>query len=166
MFPKTRQAILAATFLEPQRWWYMRELAREHKRKFAERLNELAGSRQVRFITEEAEPGIITWASRLGAKWENIDRQPAEREGREIPQNYAGNTNCSPEQRARWNAERERYMFGQIQRLVGDAQSLVVICGSEHRSPLADLLSRTGHSVSCEDVTQSDWFDSFVSQFV
>lgn len=28
LFPKTRQAILAATFLEPQRWWYMRELAR------------------------------------------------------------------------------------------------------------------------------------------
>jgi DNA-binding transcriptional ArsR family regulator len=28
LFPKTRQAILAATFLKPQRWWYMRELAR------------------------------------------------------------------------------------------------------------------------------------------
>jgi len=28
LFPKTRQAILAATFLEPQKWWYMRELAR------------------------------------------------------------------------------------------------------------------------------------------
>ena len=28
LFPRTRQAILAATFLEPQRWWYMRELAR------------------------------------------------------------------------------------------------------------------------------------------
>jgi len=27
LFPRTRQAILAATFLEPQRWWYMRELA-------------------------------------------------------------------------------------------------------------------------------------------
>ncbi len=28
LFPKTRQAILAATFGEPQRRWYMRELAR------------------------------------------------------------------------------------------------------------------------------------------
>jgi predicted nucleotidyltransferase len=28
LLPKTRQAILAATFLDPQRWWYMRELAR------------------------------------------------------------------------------------------------------------------------------------------
>jgi predicted nucleotidyltransferase len=28
LIPKTRQAILAATFLEPQKWWYMRELAR------------------------------------------------------------------------------------------------------------------------------------------
>jgi len=27
LFPKTRQAILAATFGEPHRWWYMRELA-------------------------------------------------------------------------------------------------------------------------------------------
>jgi len=28
LFPKTRQAILAATLLQPSRWWYMRELAR------------------------------------------------------------------------------------------------------------------------------------------
>src|SRR5437868_10197031 len=28
LFPKTRQATLAATFGEPRRWWYMRELAR------------------------------------------------------------------------------------------------------------------------------------------
>jgi predicted nucleotidyltransferase/DNA-binding transcriptional ArsR family regulator len=28
LFPKTRQAILAATFGEPHRWWYMRGLAR------------------------------------------------------------------------------------------------------------------------------------------
>ncbi len=28
LLPKTRQAILAATFRDPQRWWYMRELAR------------------------------------------------------------------------------------------------------------------------------------------
>ena len=28
LFPKTRQAILAATYGEPRRWWYMRELAR------------------------------------------------------------------------------------------------------------------------------------------
>lgn len=28
LFPRTRQAILAVTFLAPQRWWYMRELAR------------------------------------------------------------------------------------------------------------------------------------------
>jgi DNA-binding transcriptional ArsR family regulator len=28
LLPKTRQAILAATLGEPQRWWYMRELAR------------------------------------------------------------------------------------------------------------------------------------------
>jgi DNA-binding transcriptional ArsR family regulator len=28
LFPRTRQAILAATFGEPGRWWYMRELAR------------------------------------------------------------------------------------------------------------------------------------------
>ena len=28
LFPRTRQRILAATFIDPQRWWYMRELAR------------------------------------------------------------------------------------------------------------------------------------------
>jgi len=28
LFPKTRQGILSATYLDPLRWWYMRELAR------------------------------------------------------------------------------------------------------------------------------------------
>ncbi len=28
LFPRTRETILAATFGEPERWWYMRELAR------------------------------------------------------------------------------------------------------------------------------------------
>jgi|SRR5208337_212723 len=28
LFPRTRQAILGATFGDPRRWWYMRELAR------------------------------------------------------------------------------------------------------------------------------------------
>ena len=29
LLPRTRQAILAATYLDPARWWYMRELARQ-----------------------------------------------------------------------------------------------------------------------------------------
>ncbi len=29
LFPRTRQAILAATFAEPDRWWYMTQLARQ-----------------------------------------------------------------------------------------------------------------------------------------
>ena len=28
LLPRTRQAILAAAYLDPERWWYMRELAR------------------------------------------------------------------------------------------------------------------------------------------
>jgi predicted nucleotidyltransferase len=32
LFPKTRQAILGATFGAPQRWWYMRELAKHLRR--------------------------------------------------------------------------------------------------------------------------------------
>jgi DNA-binding IclR family transcriptional regulator len=31
LFPKTRQRLLAATFGQPERWWYMSELAQELK---------------------------------------------------------------------------------------------------------------------------------------
>jgi predicted nucleotidyltransferase len=42
LFPKTRQAILAATFGPPQRWWYMRELARHLRRTPSSLQRELA----------------------------------------------------------------------------------------------------------------------------
>lgn len=42
LFPKTRQAILAATFAAPQRWWYMRELARHLRRTPSSLQRELA----------------------------------------------------------------------------------------------------------------------------
>ena len=42
LFPRTRQAILAATFGEPQRWWYMRELARHLRRTPSSLQRELA----------------------------------------------------------------------------------------------------------------------------
>ena len=42
LFPKTRQAILAAALGEPQRWWYMRELARHLRRTPSSLQRELA----------------------------------------------------------------------------------------------------------------------------
>jgi predicted nucleotidyltransferase len=42
LFPGTRQAILAATFGEPRRWWYMRELARHLRRTPSSLQRELA----------------------------------------------------------------------------------------------------------------------------
>lgn len=42
LFPKTRQAILAATLGEPRRWWYMRELARHLRRTPSSLQRELA----------------------------------------------------------------------------------------------------------------------------
>jgi hypothetical protein len=137
----------------------VREMAREQKRKFDERLRELKESYAITFIGEEAESNAITWASRLGVRWENIDMPSAERDARGIVQDYAGNPDYSACQRARWNAQREEYMFHQVERLRGTAQSLMVVCGSEHLTPLAELLSGAGYSVSTEDVTKSNWFE-------
>ena len=43
LFPRTRQAILAVTFSDPERWWYMRELARHLGRTPSSLQRELAG---------------------------------------------------------------------------------------------------------------------------
>src|SRR5208337_4773 len=42
LFPRTRQAILGATFGDPRRWWYMRELARHLRRTASSLQRELA----------------------------------------------------------------------------------------------------------------------------
>jgi hypothetical protein len=138
----------------------VREMAMEQKRKFNERLWELKEGYGVTFIGEEAEPNAITWASRLGVRWENIDMPPAERDARGIPRNYAGNPDYPACQRAGWDAQREEYMLDQIERLRGTAQSIMVVSGSEHLTPLEGLLSAAGYSVwPPEDVTKSKWFD-------
>ncbi len=55
LFPKTRQAILAATFGEPQRWWYMRELARHLRLTPSSLQRELASLVRAGILLEKRE---------------------------------------------------------------------------------------------------------------
>jgi len=55
LLPKTRQAILAAAFGAPQRWWYMRELARHLRRTPSSLQRELASLVRAGILLQKRE---------------------------------------------------------------------------------------------------------------
>src|SRR5438132_10376966 len=55
LFPKTRQAILAATVGQPRRWWYMRELARHLRLTPSSLQRELASLVRAGILVEKRE---------------------------------------------------------------------------------------------------------------
>jgi hypothetical protein len=89
-----------------------------------------------------------------------------ERERRNIPLDYTdAGAKYTDAERARWDAKREDYMFQQVQLNRGNAQKILVICGSNHMSALAALFHQVGDIVTPEDVTKAPWFDEFVLRF-
>jgi hypothetical protein len=142
------------------------KMAAEHKKHFKERLGELAATRKVTFIGEEAEQNVPTIASTLSIEWKNIDMPPSERQARGIPDDYAGNLDYPADKRVGWQTEREQFMFEDVQGHRGTATSIMLVCGSEHVDNLEKKFTAADDIVTKEDVTQQVWFDSFVSQFM
>lgn len=135
------------------------ELARQQKDRFAARVHEIVEGRAVTIIGEEFDEGIVTSASLAVPNWHMIDMPRAVRYQQEIPFEYTDRDCYSQEQIARWNRERERYMFDEFVRCLGHENNGLLICGTEHRQALAGLFGKAGHEVTSEDITTADWFD-------
>jgi hypothetical protein len=135
--------------------------AREQKEHFARRVRELIATEHVTFIGEEADRDLTMQASLLCERWHPIDMSKEERERREIPFDYIDKAEkYTAENRARWDAEREQYMFQQVQENRGNAPTILVICGSNHMNALVSLFRQVGDDVMPpEDITKAPWFD-------
>ena len=136
------------------------ELARQQKGHFAARVCEIAQGHAIDFIGEEFDEGVPTTASLAIPNWHMIDMPRAERHRRQIPDDYTDCERYTDEQRTGWNCERERYMFEDVGRHLGRAESVLVICGSEHINGLTNLFVEAGHELSgSENVTTAAWFE-------
>jgi hypothetical protein len=147
------------------------------KVEFEEMLRRLVEQRQIQFIGEEASYDWETSTARaLGVRWENIDMPMFERERRGILdeqkqraraprylgdqartvlledgyQRDLGNGWVELEVRLPSDVVREQFMFDKVQEHVGDADSILVICGIIHGHKLAERFRRSGASVEVE----------------
>jgi hypothetical protein len=138
-------------------------LEREQKDRFTDLLRGLIESRGVQFIGEEAEHGVISIADLVarerGCRYANIEMSPDERQRRKIPVDYSRpQSPYSPEQRARWQREREEYMVMTALAMAGDARSLLILCGREHTDSLAVLFRKAGREAKTSDLNKEPWY--------
>jgi len=116
------------------------------------------------FIGEEIEHGSLTFAMAFGRPpniYSNIDMPRKQRLELGIPLDYAnegGNPRYTAEQVARWNQQREGFMFEQIRLHRGNADHMLIVCGAMHAEPLATLLHASGDPVDIHDLRREEWF--------
>jgi hypothetical protein len=136
------------------------KLAREQKDHFVARIRQIVHDRVVTVIGEESDEGVATSASLVVQNWHMIDMPSAVRVDRGIPDDYADpDAGYTQKERADWNLQREHYMFDEFLQHGGNANSALIICGSEHINGLTRKFADAGHTVTSEDVTAAGWFD-------
>jgi hypothetical protein len=147
------------------------------KKQFGELLRRKVEERQIQFIGEEASHKWGTTTARtLGVRWENIDMPMEERERRgileeqqqrnRVPsylgdqaktvlleegyQRDVGNGWVELEVRLPSDVDREQFMFDRVQENIGDADSVLVICGIIHSEQMAERFRGIGARVEVE----------------
>lgn len=135
---------------------------REQKETFGSFVKSKILERGVQFIGEEARHGQETVIQRLCGlnNWvyANIEMTPEERTARNIPPGYNEDQSLPRTEKARCHREREEYMLERILGKVGDAESILIICGSKHTGSLAERFRELGHSVETTDLQDENWY--------
>jgi hypothetical protein len=150
---------------------------RAQKQDFGEMLRRRIEERGIQFIGEEASHRWDTTTARtLGVRWANIDMPMDERERRGIAEeqkkrirvpSYVGDQARTVlledgyqrdvgdgwvelEVRLPSDVTREQFMFDSLQENIGNADSILVICGIIHSNQLAERLRQLGAKVELE----------------
>lgn len=133
--------------------------------RFHDFLAEITQWHWVDLICEEAKHGLVSIAEALAKKesirYVNIEMPPERRNQLGIPRLYTidPESEIPPEQKAKWNAQRESYMVDELLGAIAGARVLLVICGVSHMRALGQALQLKFRRVEQYDVTTMPWFD-------
>lgn len=134
----------------------------EQKERYAALVETLIAKTGAQIVVEETQHGLDTVTKRVCDRVKcrpaNIEMPPAERTARGIPAAYNENPDTAPDDRERWNREREEYMVTKAMAEAGDAESAIVICGRMHVQALAERFSEAGHTVETTDLQDQPWY--------
>jgi hypothetical protein len=135
---------------------------KEQKEQFASLLEGKIIENDVQVVFEEAMHGQETVTQRVcesaNCRRVNIEMTPEERSARAIPAGYNENPEFPATDRERSNREREDYMAAKTITEPGEAESVIVICGSRHVQPLAERFRDAGHTVECIELEDQPWY--------
>jgi hypothetical protein len=135
----------------------------DQKDRFRELLREKIAEHGIQLVAEEANHGFESIAETLckatTIRYFNIEMKPEERDRRRIPPGYQdeGST-VSEEEKRRGNVEREEYMVQELLTAVGEAHSVLVICGRFHTAGIVSRLEPLGHIVEVQDILDQSWY--------
>lgn len=88
----------------------------------------------------------------------NIEMPLEERNARGIPPGYNEDASFPENERERCNREREDYMAAKAVKEAGDADSLIVICGRMHMTPLAERFKKVADTIKLVDLQDQPWY--------
>ena len=116
------------------------------------------------FVGEEASHDCETIAHQVcgtSVEYANIDMTKEQRLQLGIPVGY-NERDFKPEQKRKWNREREEFMVDRIEFNVQkySVANAIVICGGGHSVELEALLSKAGYEVDREELQDQGWYDA------
>jgi len=136
---------------------------KDQKEHFGQLLRDLIRGRRVQFVGEETRHDQESIAQRAceleRCQYANVELTPVDRQRRRIPPDYTNPRRpYTPQQRAEWNREREEYMTELTIAGAGGSERVLLLCGREHSTALAELFRQRGHEVETKDLIQEAWY--------
>ena len=132
----------------------------QQREAFASRLDELQRQLGFQLVAEEAkldrESFTFQRIQKWGVRYHNATMSRDERERLGI----VGYEN-DPQLREKALKQFEEHMFAGIRAVREDATHILVICGGDHLSGLAEMFNRNGDRVTMEDVREAEWYRGF-----
>jgi hypothetical protein len=124
-------------------------------------LDAIVTNSKIQFIGEEwglpQSSAARVLADQKGISWANINTSLEDLNMMGVPRDYV-HGHYDPAAKARWTELREQFMFRRILESKGNAQQLMVICGSYHLKPMAQLLANLTRTVETIDYRILDWY--------
>lgn len=135
----------------------------EQKELFAELTRSKIREITATFVAEEARHGEETVTQRVcmqeGCRYANVEMTPEERAARNIPAGYNEDfPDMSADEKTRFNSEREEYLAAKAMAEARGAGNILMVCGSSHSKPLAELFRQSGYSVVITSIQQENWY--------
>ena len=123
----------------------------------------MCDEQEIQIVLEEnggpEETGAKQIVDRRGIPWHDVNTTNEDKDRLGIPRDYV-NGSYSDEQKNEWHRQREQVMLEKIKQQLQECEceSVLIVCGFDHMSHIAELLEQDGATVQQIDYRKSSWY--------